>query len=275
MSPSKHLGLPHEREETIMKKLIALTLCLILTLTVFAGCGQKNESDLAYIQDKGTMVVGITVYRPMDYQDENGEWIGFDAEFAKLVAKELGVEAEFVIIDWTKKFTDLAIKEIDVIWNGMTITDDVKNNTSYTNPYVINAQVVVTKADVAANYKNADSIKDISIAVENSSAGMEALEDVGITDYTALLDQAAALMEVASGTSDACVIDITMANALTGAGKQYSDLAIAFELTSEYYGIAFRKGSDVTEKVNDLMAKWMNDGTLDALAAKYNVTLVK
>ena len=258
-----------------MKKLIALTLCLILTLTVFAGCGQKNESDLAYIQDKGTMVVGITVYPPMDYQDENGEWIGFDAEFAKLVAKELGVEAEFVIIDWGKKFTELAIKEIDVIWNGMTITDDVKNNTSYTNPYVINAQVVVTKADVAANYKNADSIKDISIAVENSSAGMEALEDVGITDYTALLDQAAALMEVASGTSDACVIDITMANALTGAGKQYSDLAIAFELTSEYYGIAFRKGSDVTEKVNDLMAKWMNDGTLDALAAKYNVTLVK
>ena len=258
-----------------MKKLIALTLCLILTLTVFAGCGKKNESDLAYIQDKGTMVVGITVYPPMDYQDENGEWIGFDAEFAKLVAKELGVEAEFVIIDWTKKFTELAIKEIDVIWNGMTITDDVKNNTSYTNPYVINAQVVVTKADVAANYKNADSIKDISIAVENSSAGMEALEDVGITDYTALLDQAAALMEVASGTSDACVIDITMANALTGAGKQYSDLAIAFELTSEYYGIAFRKGSDVTEKVNDLMAKWMNDGTLDALAAKYNVTLVK
>ena len=152
---------------------------------------------------------------------------------------------------------------------------DVKNNTSYTNPYVINAQVVVTKADVAANYKSADSIKALSIAVENSSAGMEALEAVGITDYTALLDQAAALMEVASGTSDACVIDITMARALTGAGKQYSDLAIAFELTTEYYGIGFRKGSDMTGKVNELMEKWMADGTLDALAAKYSVTLVK
>ena len=157
----------------------------------------------------------------------------------------------------------------------MTITDDVKNNTSYTNPYVINAQVVVTKADVAANYKNADSIKELSIAVENDSAGMGALKDIGINDYTALLDQAAALMEVASGTSQACVIDITMANALVGEGKQYSDLAIAFELTSEYYGIGFRKGSDMTEKVNELMAKWMADGTLDALAAKYNVALVK
>ena len=258
-----------------MKKLIALTLCLILTLTLFVGCDKSSGSDMEYIKNKGTMVVGVTIYEPMDYKDEKGEWIGFDAEFAKLVAEELDVEAEFVIIDWKKKFTELSIKEIDVIWNGMTITDDVKNNTSYTNPYVINAQVVVTKADVAANYKNADSIQDISIAVENDSAGMQALDAVGITDYTMLQDQAAALMEVASGTSDACVIDITMANALTGAGKQYSDLAIAFELTSEYYGIAFRKGSDVTEKVNDLMAKWMNDGTLDALAAKYNVTLVK
>ena len=275
MSPSKHLGLPHEREETIMKKLIALTLCLILTLTLFVGCDKSSGSDMEYIKNKGTMVVGVTIYEPMDYKDENGEWIGFDAEFAKLVAEELDVEAEFVIIDWKKKFTELSIKEIDVIWNGMTITDDVKNNTSYTNPYVINAQVVVTKADVAANYKNADSIQDISIAVENDSAGMQALDAVGITDYTMLQDQAAALMEGASGTSDACVIDITMANALTGAGKQYSDLAIAFELTSEYYGIAFRKGSDMTEKVNELMAKWMNDGTLDALAAKYNVTLVK
>ena len=258
-----------------MKKLFALTLCLLLTLSMFAGCTKAEGSDMEYIKSKGTMVVGITVYPPMDYQDENGEWIGFDAEFAKLVAKELGVKAKFVIIDWTKKFSELKIKEIDCIWNGMTITDDVKANTSYTNPYVINAQVVVTKADVAANYTNADSIKDLSIAVENESAGMEALEDVGITDYTALLDQAAALMEVASGTSEACVIDLTMANALTGAGKQYSNLAIAFELTSEYYGIAFRKGSDMTEKVNELMAKWMADGTLDALAAKYPVTLVK
>ena len=258
-----------------MKKLIALTLCLILALSLFAGCNKSGGSDIEYIKDKGTMVVGVTIYEPMDYKNENGEWIGFDAEFAKLVAKELGVEAEFVIIDWTKKFTELEIKEIDAIWNGMTITDDVKKNTSYTDPYVINSQVVVTKADVAANYKDADSIKDISIAVENNSAGMEALDDVGITDYTALLDQAAALMEVASGTSDACVIDLTMANALTGAGKQYSDLAIVFQLTTEYYGIGFRKGSDMTEFVNELMAKWMADGTLDALAAKYPVTLVK
>ena len=257
-----------------MKKIIALVMALLMCSMFMVSCGNSN-SDIKAIEKNGKIVVGITDYAPMDYRDDNGEWTGFDAEFAALFAKELGVEIEFIEINWDNKFLELETTSIDCIWNGMTITDDVKANTSYTNPYVINAQVVVTKADVAANYTNADSIKDLSIAVENESAGMEALEDVGITDYTALLDQAAALMEVASGTSEACVIDLTMANALTGAGKQYSNLAIAFELTSEYYGIAFRKGSDMTEKVNELMAKWMADGTLDALAAKYPVTLVK
>ena len=128
-----------------MKKLIAFTLCLLLTLTLFAGCDQAATSDMEYIKNKGTMVVGITIYRPMDYQDENGQWIGFDAEFAKLVAEELGVEAKFVVIDWTKKFTELAIKEIDCIWNGMTITAEREENMSIPIPYMQNKQVKVVK----------------------------------------------------------------------------------------------------------------------------------
>ncbi len=258
-----------------MKKLFALALTLIVILSVFAGCGQQNTSDLAYVQEKGKLVVGVTIYEPMDYQDENGNWTGFDAEFAQMVAEDLGVEAEFVIIDWGKKFTELQLKEIDAVWNGMTITDEAKANASVSDPYVINAQVVVMKADKAASYTKPEDLQNITIAVENESAGEKALAAAGITGYQEMGDQAAALLEVKAGTSDACVIDITMARAMIKEGSDFADLAIAMELTSEYYGIAFRKDSDITAKVNELMAQYMADGSLAALAEKYNVALVE
>lgn len=106
----------------------------------------ESDSDVAYIQDKGTLIVGITEFEPMDYRDENGEWIGFDADMAKLVAEKLGVEIEFIVIDWNNKIMELDSKNIDVVWNGMTLTDEVTSSMECTNPYVNNAQVVVTKA---------------------------------------------------------------------------------------------------------------------------------
>ena len=253
-----------------------MLLVLAMALSLAACGGSASDSDLAYVQDKGKMVVGITEYAPMDFLDENGQWTGFDAEFAQLVCKELGVECEFfVLADWGKKFYELETKNIDVIWNGMTITDEVKLNTNCSNPYVINAQVVVMKADVIGNYPDAESMKDLTFAVENGSAGQDAVVAMGAANVVALQDQAAALMEVAAGTSDACVIDITMANAMTGEGTSYADLAKGISLTEEMYGVGFRKDSDLTQKFNDFMAKLIADGTLDALAAKYNLTLVK
>ena len=259
-----------------MKKVFALVLTVILALGCFAGCGSSDGSDLAYIQDKGTIIVGITDYAPMDYKDENGQWTGFDAECARLVAQELGVEVEFFVLsDWGKKFYELETKNIDVIWNGMTITEEVNLNTSCSDPYVVNAQVLVMKADVVGSYTDAASLANLTFAVENGSAGQSAVQDAGIPEaqIIAVQDQAAALMEVAAGTSDACVIDITMANAMTGEGTSYADLAAGMSLTSEEYGIGFRKGSDVTAKVNELMAAWKADGTLQALADKYDLTL--
>ena len=260
-----------------MKKFIAMLLVTVLTLTLFAGCGAASaDSDLAYIQDKGKLVVGITDYAPMDFKDENGEWTGFDAEFARLFAEELGVECEFYVIsDWGKKFLELETNQIDVIWNGMTITEEVTLNTSCSDAYVINAQVVVMKADVVANYADAESLKDLTIAVENGSAGQDAAAAIGAENLILVQDQAAALMEVAAGTSDACVIDITMANAMTGEGTSYADLAAGISLTSEEYGVGFRKESDVTAKFNEFMAKLIADGTLQALADKYSLTLAK
>ena len=264
-----------EKGRIPMKKLIAAILAISMTLLCCA-CGKKaDDSDLSCIQKKGTLVVGITDYEPMDYQDENGNWTGFDAEFAQAVAEKLGVEAQFVEIDWDNKFFELESKAIDCIWNGMTITDEVKLNASVSNPYVKNAQVVVMNKLSAPDYDAIELLRTLTFAVEAGSAGEAELKAMDITDYTAVQSQSSALMEVAAGTANACVIDITMANAMTGEGTGYPDLAIAWELSSEEYGIGFRKDSDMTAKVNEIMAELMADGTLDALAEKYSLTLVK
>ena len=195
-----------------MKKMISLALVLVLALSLLTACGGASKSDLKAVQEAGKLVVGITDYAPMDYKDENGEWTGFDAEFARLFAEELGVECEFFVIsDWGKKFLELETKQIDAVWNGMTITEEAKLNASVSDPYVINAQVLVMKADVVADYADAASIADLAVAVENGSAGQSAAEEAGVKNIIPVQDQGAALMEVAAGTSDACVgrVDIT------------------------------------------------------------------
>ena len=256
-----------------MKKLIALLLAMLLTLFMVA-CGSTEGDDMAYVKDKGKLIVGITEYEPMDYKDENGEWTGFDAELARMFAKELGVECEFFVIgDWGKKFMELETKSIDCVWNGMTITDEAKLNSSVSNPYVLNAQVVVAKADKIESIKAAADLKDLKVAVENGSAGEDAAVAAEITNIIKVQDQAAALLEVKAGTSDACVIDITMAKAMTGEGTDYANLAAGISLTEEEYGVSFRKDSDLTAKFNAFMDKLIADGSLETLAKKYNLTL--
>ena len=257
-----------------MKKMLSLILALAMILTLFTACGASSGSDLKAIEKAGKIVVGITDYAPMDYKDENGEWTGFDAEFAEMFAEELGVKCEFFVIsDWGKKFLELETKQIDAVWNGMTITEEAKLNSSVSDAYVINAQVLVMKADVIGNYADAASIMDLAVAVENGSAGQSAAEEAGVKNIILVQDQGAALMEVAAGTSDACVIDITMANAMTGEGTSYADLTSGLALTSEEYGVAFRKESDLTATFNKFMDKIAADGTLQALADKYSLTL--
>ncbi len=259
-----------------MKKAFALVLAGMMMCACLAGCGEKFDSDKAYLQQQGVMKVGITEYEPMDYKNENGQWTGFDAEFARLVGEKLGVEVEFMILsDWSQKFYELETKNIDAIWNGMSITEEVRLNTSCTDPYVINAQVLVMKKDQIGNYPDTDSLKDLRFAVESGSAGEAALMELGITDYIALQDQAGAMMEVAAGTSDACVIDLTMANAMTGEGSNYADLASGIALSSEEYGIGFRKDSDLTEEVNKIIDELLADGSLAKLAEKYSLTLAE
>jgi len=228
------------------------------------------ESDLAYVKEKGTLVVGITEFEPMDYKDENGEWIGFDADMAKAFAESLGVTAEFQVIDWDNKILELDGKTIDCVWNGMTLTDEVTSSMECTNAYLNNAQVVVVPADVADQYQDEESLKDLSFAVEAGSAGEAEVSALGL-NYTPVSSQADALMEVASKSSDAAVIDSLMAGAMIGEGTGYADLTYTIGLNSEEYGVGFRKGSDLAAALNDYFTTSLEDGSMEKVAETYGV----
>lgn len=252
-----------------MKKILALimALCMIFTL---AGCGNKSESDLDYVKEKGKLVVGVTVFEPMDYQDADGKWVGFDADMANAFAESLGVDAEFQIIDWDSKAMELESKTIDVVWNGMTLTDEVKGAMDCSNAYFNNAQVVIVKADKADQYKTVDSIKGLNFAVENGSAGAAQLDELGIK-YTPVADQATALTEVTAGTSDAAVIDFLMAVSMVGEGTDYDKLTYTVSLNKEEYGVGFRKGSDLVDELNKFFKESYADGTMKNIADNYKI----
>lgn len=283
-----------------MKKLVALMLVGAMTAAMVTGCGSSAdtsasadaaedttadaeatedteadtasdaESDLAYVKEKGTLVVGITEFEPMDYKDENGEWIGFDADMAKAFAESLGVTAEFQVIDWDNKILELDGKTIDCVWNGMTLTDEVTSAMECTNAYLNNAQVVVVPADVAEQYQDEESLKDLSFAVEAGSAGEAEVSALGL-NYTPVSSQADALMEVASKSSDAAVIDSLMAGAMIGEGTGYADLTYTIGLNSEEYGVGFRKGSDLAAALNDYFTTSLEDGSMEKVAETYGV----
>lgn len=256
-----------------MKRLIALLLVIALMGCMFAGCGKKDASDFETIAKDGKVIVGITDFAPMDYKDDNGEWTGFDAELARAVFGKLGLTCEFVEIDWDNKILELENGSIDCVWNGMTLTNDVKSAMECSKPYVVNAQVVVMKQENVTDDMTEENIAGLSYAVEAGSAGEAAAVGREYGNVTALAAQSNALMEVASGTADACIIDLTMANAMTGEGTSYADLVKVLELDREEYGIGFRKGSDVAAKVNEVLASMKADGSLQTLADQYELVL--
>lgn len=261
-----------------MKKVLALMMAVMLLCCGLAGCGSAGDNssdaapttDMQYVKDKGTLIIGITDFAPMDYQDESGKWIGFDAEMAELFAKRLGVEPQFQIVDWDNKAMELDGKTVDVVWNGMTLTDEVKAAMDCSNAYCNNAQIVVVKKSVADKYKTVDDVKGLKFAVENGSAGEEQVTALG-AEYVEVADQATALAEVKAGTADAAVIDSLMAAAMVGEGTGFADLMYTVKLNSEEYGVGFRKGSDMVAEINDFFADIYADGTMTELAKKYKV----
>ena len=252
-----------------MKKLTALLTALVmmmaLTIPAFA-----EQADSDYIKEKGTLVVGITDFAPMDYKDADGNWIGFDADVATAFAKYLGVEVEFVEIEWDNKVLELNAKSIDCVWNGMTLTDEVTSSMACSNAYCNNAQVVIIPADQAGKYQTAQDCADLVFAVEAGSAGEAEIAALGY-EYTPVQSQASALMEVAAGTCDAAVIDSLMAAAMVGEGTSYENLTYTVQLNSEEYGVGFRTGSDLAQALNEFLKDAYEDGSLEEIAETYGV----
>lgn len=252
-----------------MKKFIALLLALTMLLALTACTGKKPRTDSEYISEKGTFVVGITDFAPMDYQ-ENGKWIGFDADMAAKFAESLGVAVEFVAIDWDSKVDELNDKKIDCVWNGMTLTEGVKAAMSTSNPYCNNAQVVVVPAEVSADYATQDAVAELTFAVEAGSAGEELAIELGY-DYVRVADQLTALSKVSSGDCAAAIIDLLMAESMIGEGKDYAKLAYPLALNSEECGVGFRKDSDMADKLNEFFSASYADGSMMEIAEIYGV----
>ncbi len=266
-----------------MKKLVpaALALALALGLAGCGGAGAQSDaagtqagSDYEAIVEKGEMVIGYTVYEPMNYTDENGNFVGFDTELATSVCELLGVEPKFVEINWDTKFIELEAGSIDAVWNGMTLTDEIRQNQACSEPYAMNAQVIVMKAD--NTYTGTASLAGGSIAVELGSAGADVVaqdENLAQADVVGKSVQTECLMEVEAGTANAAVLDLTLARAMTGEGTDYADLVIVDELNSEEYGVAFRKGSDLAEQVNNAFKGLVATGRMNELSERYGVAL--
>ena len=283
-----------------MKKFLSLALALTLCASLAAcssggntsgstsgsdntsssGSGSSSQtqtSDMQYVKDKGTLVVGITYFAPMDYKEEGSdEWIGFDADMAKAFAESLGVNVEFQEITWDYKVEELNSKAIDCVWNGMTLSDDVMAAMGTSVPYCTNYQTLIYAADKAADFEGLTSLEGLNIAVESGSAGEDAALALGATTVP-VQAQSNALMEVSAGTSDAAVIDVLMAAEMTGEGTSYADLVYSLNLNdaqgleSEEYGVGFRQGSDLVDAFNTFWAEKVADGTVLETATTYGL----
>ena len=295
-----------------MKKILTLFLAAILCISLLTACGNTPkesaspanstepsdevtdstetddpeetdiaapESDADFITGKGKMTIGITIYEPMNFYDAENTLTGFDTEFAMAVCEKLGLEPDFIEINWETKEIELNAKSIDCIWNGMTILADRAANMSISLPYVKNAQVVVVKADsditATSDLVGKTVVAEIGSAGEDQIIGEDADKSLAEAEYIGKAKQTDCLLEVKSGMAAAAVLDWTLAKTMIGEGTDFTDLKMIedLELATEEYGIAFRQGSDMTEKVNVIIKDLVADGTLGTLAEKYGLTL--
>jgi len=247
----------------------------IIVLTLFTGCAQNNgkiqqgQSDEEYVQSKGTLVIGITDFAPMDYRD-GGTWKGFDADLAESFAESIGVKPELVEIDWDKKTELLEKGDIDCIWNGMTMSEELQDKISCSEPYLSNAQVVVLRKDDAGEYDTAEACQHLLFAAEAGSAGESLLREMKYR-YTTYSTQMEALQSVCAKQTDAAVTDIIMAEYYTGNVQEFANLEFSISLKDEKICVGFRRNSDLTEKANEFLRTAFKDGTITSLANQYGI----
>lgn len=266
---------------------LALAASLALSLTACGKTGGESGSsaapgstpatndDWTTIEKSGKLKIGFTYFEPMNYTDDNGDFVGFETEFATAVCEKLGLTPEFVEINWDAKTMELESQKIDCIWNGMTITPELSEALTISEPYIKNYQVVIIRSADADKFKSTADLASGTVEAEAGSAGESAVqgdENLAKATYQSVTKQTDALLEVKTGKAAAAVMDFVLANALVGKGD-YSDLVVIpdLQLSVEEYGIGFRKESAAAAKVNEAMAALVADGTLGKLAEKYEL----
>ena len=267
-----------------MKKIFAVILAVLMMFS-FAACGGNADTETTTDaqnseinnETKDTIVVGYTIYEPMNYKDENGELVGFDTELAKAVFGNLGYEVIFQEIEWSSKYTDLDSNTIDCVWNGFTANtaddDGVMRaeKVDFSYNYMENRQVVVVKAD--SGIATAADLNGKFGVAESGSAGEAYAQEFEGTAFKGFIKQTECLTEIKSGTADFAVVAAQLAKSSVGKGD-YADLMIVEDLSSdvEFYAIVFKKGSELTANVNAQLEALAADGTIAALAEKYGVS---
>lgn len=254
-----------------MKKLFAKVLGITLaaaSICSFASCGKEGK----------TITIGYTDYAPMNYENEAGELVGFDTELAEAVFEDLGYKVRFKLIDWANKYTEVNSGTIDCIWNGFTANcaddDGVQraDKVDFTYNYMTNAQCIL-RLDTATDLTDKAQFAGMSIAYEASSAAEGFVKDITGANLKAVTSQMDAVREVNAGTAQYAVVDLLLAKSIVGQGD-FAKLAIneGIEIAAEYYAIGFKKGSELTAKVNEKLVEYAADGTLAALAEKYGLS---
>lgn len=252
-----------------MKKLLGLGALALGTLA-FSSCGKKT--DWEYIEKNGEMIVGYTLFEPIAY-NEGTNLTGFDIELARLTGEKLGINVKFQLIDWDSKEMELNSRNIDLIWNGVTVTDERKENMEFSMSYLANNQVAVIRKSDSTKYTKDTifSVENTKYCAETGSAGADVLEN-NSKDYAKAKDMVTCLTELNANTSDVAIMDSVMAGYYM---KSNPNLMIIEDLilVEEEYGIAARKGdTEFIHKINEALVELKNEGKLNQLATKYGLT---
>ena len=286
-----------------MKKVLLIALAAILVIGVFAGCAPAAPADsadqasvspsassgasadasesaagdvddsLQKILDKGEFVMGFDEnFPPMGYKDENGELTGFDVELAQEVAKHMNINVKLQPINWKAKEMELNSGNVDVLWNGFTITDERKEALLMSDPYMQNEQVVVVTKD--SPIKKLADLAGKKLAVQDGSSAQAAIADnpelaASIGEQVNFTDNVMAMMDVYSGNTDALAVDSIVADYYLA--KDPGKYVILEEtLAPEEYGIGFRKGEEAfMNAVMDALKNMKEDGTAAQISEKW------
>lgn len=257
------------------KKILALLLSLGLCLGL-CGCSGSDDKDWDYIKNKGEIIIGITYYEPMNYLDDSGKLVGFETEFTEAVCEKLGVKPKFQEITWGVKEIELKSKTIDLIWNGMTVKDELREHMAFSTTYLRNRQSVLIKKDNASKYTDLASLGSASIGVETGSAGessVKALDELKNSNVVPCATQQDAVLEAKAGSVDAAVVDYTLARQIVE-NSEFSDLMIVEGITmpDEEYAVGVRlEDTETLAKVNQAIKELHESGKLMDIAKKYGV----